>query len=81
MSTAMETTCGSQVLIPVGTLDRDKQLGVVKELTEIVAAAAGAPTLAERSRVLLTEAPEDGAGSMTYCIIGWRRPSWERASG
>jgi phenylpyruvate tautomerase PptA (4-oxalocrotonate tautomerase family) len=30
-----------QVLTPVGVLDRDKQLGVVKELTEIVLAAAG----------------------------------------
>ena len=30
-----------QVLTPVGVLDRDKQLGVVKELTDIVAAAAG----------------------------------------
>ena len=29
-----------QVLTPVGVLDREKQLGVVKELTEIVAAAA-----------------------------------------
>ena len=29
-----------QVLTPVGVLDRDKQLGVVSELTEIVAAAA-----------------------------------------
>jgi hypothetical protein len=28
-----------QVLTPVGVLDRDKQLGVVNELTEIVAAA------------------------------------------
>ena len=28
-----------QVLTPVGTLDRNKQLGVVKELTDIVAAA------------------------------------------
>ena len=32
-----------QVLTPVNVLDRDKQLGVVKELTEIVAAAAGKP--------------------------------------
>src|SRR3984893_8329629 len=32
-----------QVLTPVGVLDRTKQLGVVKELTEIVAAAAGDP--------------------------------------
>src|ERR1700693_4024068 len=49
-----------QVLTPVGVLDRDKQLGVVKELTEIVAAAAGDPTLAERTWVLLTESPEGG---------------------
>src|SRR5438445_2735119 len=35
-----------QVLTPVGVLDRDKQLGVVNELTEIVAAAAGDPGLA-----------------------------------
>ena len=33
-----------QVLTPVNVLDRDKQLGVVKELTEIVAAAAGDPS-------------------------------------
>jgi hypothetical protein len=31
---------GVQVLTPVGVLDRDKQLGVVRELPEIVAAAA-----------------------------------------
>ena len=30
-----------QVLTPIGVLDREKQLGVVKELTEIVATAAG----------------------------------------
>jgi phenylpyruvate tautomerase PptA (4-oxalocrotonate tautomerase family) len=51
-----------QVLTPVGVLDRDKQLGVVKELTEIVAAAAGDPTLVERTWVLLTESPEGGWG-------------------
>jgi phenylpyruvate tautomerase PptA (4-oxalocrotonate tautomerase family) len=51
-----------QVLTPVGVLDRDKQLGVVKELTEIVAAAAGDPGLAERTWVLLTESPEGGWG-------------------
>jgi hypothetical protein len=33
-----------QVLTPISVLDRDKQLGVVKELTEIVVAAAGDPT-------------------------------------
>jgi phenylpyruvate tautomerase PptA (4-oxalocrotonate tautomerase family) len=51
-----------QVLTPVGVLDRDKQLGVVKELTEIVAAAARDPSLRERTWVLLTESPEGGWG-------------------
>ncbi len=51
-----------QVLTPVGVLDREKQLGVVKELTEIVAAAAGEPSLSERTWVLLTESPEGGWG-------------------
>jgi phenylpyruvate tautomerase PptA (4-oxalocrotonate tautomerase family) len=51
-----------QVLTPIGTLDRDKQLGVVRDLTDIVAAAAGDPTLTERTWVLLTESPEGGWG-------------------
>ena len=51
-----------QVLTPVGVLDREKQLGVVKELTELVAAAAGDPTLTHRTWVLLTESPEGGWG-------------------
>jgi phenylpyruvate tautomerase PptA (4-oxalocrotonate tautomerase family) len=51
-----------QVLTPAGVLDRDKQLGVVKELTEIVARAAGDATLPQRTWVLLTEAPEGGWG-------------------
>jgi phenylpyruvate tautomerase PptA (4-oxalocrotonate tautomerase family) len=51
-----------QVLTPLGVLDRDKQLGVVKELTEIVATAAGDPGLRERTWVLLTESPEGGWG-------------------
>ena len=51
-----------QVLTPVGVLDREKQLGVVKELTEIVAAAARDPSLRERTWVLLTESPEGGWG-------------------
>lgn len=38
-----------QVLTPVAVLDREKQLGVVKELTEIVASAAGDPTLVDIS--------------------------------
>jgi phenylpyruvate tautomerase PptA (4-oxalocrotonate tautomerase family) len=51
-----------QVLTPIGVLDRDKQLGVVKELTEIVVDAAGDPSLSERTWVLLTESPEGGWG-------------------
>ena len=41
-----------QVLTPVGVLDREKQLGVVRELTDIVAAAAGDATLVDRTWVL-----------------------------
>jgi phenylpyruvate tautomerase PptA (4-oxalocrotonate tautomerase family) len=59
-----------QVLTPVGVLDRDKQLGVVKELTEIVAAAAGDPGLAERTWVLLTESPEGGWGFAGHANTG-----------
>ncbi|MGA2014953.1 MAG: hypothetical protein ABSH51_31110 [Solirubrobacteraceae bacterium] len=59
-----------QVLTPVGVLDRDKQLGVVKELTEIVAAAAGDPELAQRTWVLLTEAPEGGWGVAGHANTG-----------
>jgi phenylpyruvate tautomerase PptA (4-oxalocrotonate tautomerase family) len=51
-----------QVLTPVGVLDREKQLGVVDELTEIVAAAAGDQHLRDRTWVLLTESPEGGWG-------------------
>jgi phenylpyruvate tautomerase PptA (4-oxalocrotonate tautomerase family) len=51
-----------QVLTPVNVLDRDKQLGVVKELTEIVAAAAGDASYGERTWVLITESPEGGWG-------------------
>jgi phenylpyruvate tautomerase PptA (4-oxalocrotonate tautomerase family) len=50
------------VLTPVGVLDRDKQLGVVKELTDIVAAAAGDPELTKRTWVLISESPEGGWG-------------------
>ena len=55
-----------QVLTPVGVLNREKQLGVVKELTDIVAAAAGDASLTERTWVLLTESPEGGWGVDGY---------------
>jgi phenylpyruvate tautomerase PptA (4-oxalocrotonate tautomerase family) len=51
-----------QVLTNSGALDRDKQLAVVRQLTDLVAAAAGDPAQAERTWVLLTEAPEGGWG-------------------
>ena len=51
-----------QVLTPAGVLDRDKQLGVVKELTEIIARAVGHSDIAQRTWVLLTESPEGGWG-------------------
>src|SRR6478672_10676642 len=51
-----------QVLTNVGALDREKQIAVVRELTELIAAAAGDPSLTERTWVLLTEAPEGGWG-------------------
>ena len=59
-----------QVLTPVGVLDRDKQLGVVKELTEIIAAAADDPTLTDRTWVLLTESPEGGWGVRGHANTG-----------
>jgi len=51
-----------QVLTPVGVLDRDKQLGVVRELTDIVSVAAEDTTQTERTWVLITESPEGGWG-------------------
>jgi phenylpyruvate tautomerase PptA (4-oxalocrotonate tautomerase family) len=50
-----------QVLTNAGALDRAKQLAVVRQLTDIIA-AAGDPALAGRTWVLLTEAPDGGWG-------------------
>jgi len=51
-----------QVLTNAGALNRDKQLAVVRQFTDLVAAAAGDPSLEERTWVLLTEAIEGGWG-------------------
>jgi len=59
-----------QVLTPVGVLDRDMQLGVVRELTDIVEAAAGDPTLTQRTWVLITESPEGGWGVAGHANTG-----------
>jgi phenylpyruvate tautomerase PptA (4-oxalocrotonate tautomerase family) len=51
-----------QVLTNAGALNRDKQLAVVSQLTQIVAQVAGDSTLVDRTWVLLTEAPDGGWG-------------------
>ena len=51
-----------QVLTNAGALDRAKQLAVAERLTDIVAAAAGDPSLTDRTWVLLTEAAPGGWG-------------------
>jgi len=51
-----------QVLTNAGALDRDKQIAVVRRLTDLVANAAGDPALTERTWVLLTEAAAGGWG-------------------
>ncbi len=51
-----------QILTNAGALDREKQVAVVSKLTALVSAAAGDPGLADRTWVLLTEAPEGGWG-------------------
>ncbi len=51
-----------QVLTNAGALDRDKQLAVVAQFTELIAAAADDPGVASRVWVLLTEAIPGGWG-------------------
>jgi phenylpyruvate tautomerase PptA (4-oxalocrotonate tautomerase family) len=51
-----------QVLTNAGALDRDKQLAVVRQLTDLIATAADDPTLVDRTWVLLTEAVAGGWG-------------------
>jgi phenylpyruvate tautomerase PptA (4-oxalocrotonate tautomerase family) len=59
-----------QVLTPAGVLDRDKQLGVVRELTDLVSSAAGDPGLTERTWVLITESPDGGWGINGHASTG-----------
>jgi phenylpyruvate tautomerase PptA (4-oxalocrotonate tautomerase family) len=51
-----------QVTTNAGALDRDQQLGVVKDITALIAEAAGDPSLAERIWVALSEAVPGGWG-------------------
>jgi len=51
-----------QVLTNAGALDRDKQLAVVRQFTDLIAAKANNPALSTRTWVLLTEAVDGGWG-------------------
>jgi phenylpyruvate tautomerase PptA (4-oxalocrotonate tautomerase family) len=51
-----------QVLTNAGALDRDKQLAAVRRLTDVVAEAAGDPSLVERIWVILSETYDGGWG-------------------
>jgi phenylpyruvate tautomerase PptA (4-oxalocrotonate tautomerase family) len=51
-----------QVLTNAGALDRDKQLAVVSQFTELVTKAAADSSLSQRIWVLLTEAIDGGWG-------------------
>ena len=51
-----------QVLTNAGALDRDKQLAVVSQFTDLVTSAAGDPSVSARTWVLITEAVEGGWG-------------------
>jgi phenylpyruvate tautomerase PptA (4-oxalocrotonate tautomerase family) len=55
-----------QVLTNAGALDRPKQLAVVEQLTALVVEAAGDPSLARRTWVLLTEAAPGGWGLWSH---------------
>jgi phenylpyruvate tautomerase PptA (4-oxalocrotonate tautomerase family) len=51
-----------QVLTNAGALDRDKQVALVEQMTELIATAANDPQLKTRTWVLLTEAAPGGWG-------------------
>ena len=55
-----------QVLTNAGALDRDKQLAVVRQFTDIVSASADDESLSNRTWVLLTEAIDGGWGLAGY---------------
>jgi len=66
-----------QVLTNAAALDRDKQLAVVSQFTDLVVKAAGDDGLANRTWVLLTEAIEGGWGLGGHAntnaeLVAWR---------
>lgn len=61
-STPAARTVRVQVITPPGALNRSGQRQLTREATDIVAKAAGDPSLAARTWVILTEAAEGGRG-------------------
>jgi phenylpyruvate tautomerase PptA (4-oxalocrotonate tautomerase family) len=59
-----------QVLTPINVLNREKQFDVIRELTDIVGAAAGDPTMVNRTWMLITEAAEGGWGINRHANTG-----------
>jgi phenylpyruvate tautomerase PptA (4-oxalocrotonate tautomerase family) len=57
-----DTRVRVQVLTNAGALDREKQLAVVEEFSQLVAKAAGNDDLKQRTWVLLTESVDGGWG-------------------
>jgi hypothetical protein len=51
-----------QVLTNAGALDRDKQLAVVEQFSDLIGQASGDDSLKDRTWVLLTEAVDGGWG-------------------
>jgi len=75
-----------QVLTNAGALDRDKQIALVAQLTDLVAAAANDPELKTRTWVLLTEAVPGGWGLWGHAhtneeIVGAARAEIARLQG
>lgn len=75
-----------QVLTNAGALDREKQIAVVRQLTDLVAVAAGDPSLTERTWVLLTEAAPGGWGLLGHAhtndeIVGAARAEIAKLRG
>ena len=58
-----------QVLTNAAALDREKQLAAVAELTRVASEAANDPSSADRTWVLLTEAPDGGWGIGGYAYL------------
>jgi phenylpyruvate tautomerase PptA (4-oxalocrotonate tautomerase family) len=61
-NTPSARTVRIQIITPPGALNRDGQRQLTREATDIVAKAAGDPSLTSRTWVILTEAAEGGWG-------------------